>query len=135
MTAATAPRPKRKTSAPKKKATPEEMVEHFGSLPRGAGSPEERLKATAKYFGVKPDTILKHLRFWWPGKRYLEEFGTTGERMRPKWDRPTDELLKAMNEHGTVAKAAKALKTTAITLNKTLERHGIVKAWVLAKKG
>ncbi len=124
-----------KTSRKPRKGTPEEMVEHFESLPKGAGSAEERVSATAMYFGVKPDTVLKHLRFWWPGKKYLQEFGTTSERVRPKWDRPTPVLLKAMNEHGTVAGAAKALKTTAITLAKTLERHGIVKAWVLVKKG
>ena len=117
---------------PKRRATGEEIAEHFDSLPRGAGSTEERLKATAKYFGVKPDTVQKHLKFWWPGKKYLKEFETE-TRSRTKWDRSTEELLAAMTKHKSVAQASKALKTTAITLNKALERHGIVQEWVVRK--
>lgn len=117
----------------KKKASPEEIAEHFDSLPRAAGTSEERLKATAKYFKVKPETVQKHLKFWWPGKKYLSEFrnGDPGSRIR--WDRPTQELLATLNKHETVAGAAKALKTTAITLTKALERHSIIKRWVVEK--
>ena len=49
---------------PGKRASAEEIVEHFDSLPRAAGSAEERVKATAKYFKVNPGTVHKHLRFW-----------------------------------------------------------------------
>lgn len=118
----------------KRIATGEEIAEHFDSLPRGAGTAEERLKATAKYFGVKPDTVQKHLKFWWPGKKYLKEFEASAPS-RLKWDRPTEVLLEAMEKHRSVAKASQALKTTAITLNKALDRHGIVQQWVLVKKG
>jgi hypothetical protein len=36
-----------------------------------------------------------------------------------------------MNEHGSVAQAAKSLNTTAITLTKALQRHHIVQKWVV----
>lgn len=115
---------------PPKRATGEEIAEHFDSLPRGAGSAEERLKATARYFKVKPETVQRHLKFWWPGKKYMKEFGEK-KNGRVKWDRPTDELLRTMNEHGSVAQAAKSLNTTAITLTKALQRHRIVQKWVV----
>lgn len=117
---------------PKRQSSGEEIVEHFDSLPRSAGTAEERVKATARYFKVKPETVQKHLKFWWPGKKYLKEFGQEASS-RIRWDRPTEELLAAMNKYGTVAGAAKALKTTAITLTKTLARHRIVQRWVLDK--
>jgi len=50
-----------------------------------------------------------------------------------KRDRPTDELAKVMNQQGNVARAAKALKTTSITLTKALRRHGIEQKWVVGK--
>lgn len=111
------------------KASAEEIVKHFESLPRKAGSSEERLAATARYFKLKPETVRKHLKFWWPGKRYLKEFETQ-RNGRARWDRPTDELLTTMNRYGTVAKAAKAFSTTAATLVKALKRHGIEQRWV-----
>ena len=116
-----------------KRASGEEIVNHFDSLPRGAGTAEERAAATAKYFKVKPDTVKKHLKFWWPGKKYLKEF-EEDPKPRVRWDRPTDELLMAMNRHGNVSKAAKALNTTAVTLAKALQRHGIEQRWVSEKK-
>jgi hypothetical protein len=36
-----------------------------------------------------------------------------------------------MNDEASVARAAKALKTTAVTLTKALERHRIVQRWVV----
>lgn len=87
------------------------------------------MAATARYFKVKPETVHRHLKFWWPGKLYLKEFGE--EPRKPKWDRPTAELLKVMNDEASVARAAKALKTTAVTLTKALERHRIVQRWVV----
>lgn len=115
-----------------KKRVGEEIVEHFDSYPRAAGSAEERVVATAKYFKVKPATVKNHLRFWWPGKTYLKEFGdrTNG---RVRWDRPTDDLVQAMNQHRSVAAAAKVLKTTSVTLTNALQRHGIVQKWVVDK--
>jgi len=118
---------------PPKRANGEEIVEHFDSLPRGAGTAEERVAATARYFKVKPDTVQRHLKFWWPGKKYMKEFGEK-KNGRIKWDKPTGELLEAMNEHGSVAKAAKALNTTAITLTKALHRHNIIQKWVAEKE-
>ena len=118
----------------RRRATGEEIADHFYSLPRGAGTTEERLKATAKYFGVTPATVQKHLKFWWPGKKYVKEFEAEAST-RLKWDRPTEVLLEAMQKYKSVAQASKALKTTAITLNKALERHGIVQVWVVQKKG
>ena len=117
---------------PKKRASGEEIVTHFDSLPKAAGSAEERVAATAKYFKIKPKTVKKHLRFWWPGKKYLREFEQE-EKTRVRWDRPTNDLLEAMNRHGSVARAAKALKTTPVTLVKALQRHQIEQRWVLAK--
>ena len=114
---------------PKKRATGEEIAEHFASLPLGAGSAADRVAATARYFKVKPETVHRHLKFWWPGKMYLKEFGE--ELRKPKWDRPTGELLKVLNDEASVARAAKALKTTAVTLTKALERHRIVQRWVV----
>ncbi len=116
---------------PKKRASGEEIVEHFDSLPRAAGSAAERMAATAKYFKVKPETVEKHLKFWWPGKKYMKEFEPE-ERTRVRWDRPTNDLMEAMNRHGSVAKAAKALKTTPVTLAKVLQRHQIEQRWVWA---
>jgi transcriptional regulator with GAF, ATPase, and Fis domain len=116
---------------PKNRAGGEEIVEHFDSLPKAAGSAEERVAATAKYFKVKSATVEKHLKFWWPGKKYLKEFERE-ERIRVRWDRPTNDLMEAMNRHGSVAKAAKALKTTPVTLAKALQRHQIEQRWVLA---
>lgn len=117
----------------RKRASGEEIAEHFDSLPRSAGTTEERLKATAKYFKVKPEAVQKHLKFWWPGKKYLQEFESQPSR-RVRWDRPSDELLAAMNRHGSVAGAAKALKTTSLTLTKALKRHGIVQKWVSTRQ-
>ena len=114
----------------KAKASGEEMVAHFESLPKSAGSAEERLQATARYFKIKPETLKKHLRFWWPGKKYLKEFGE-GTNGRVRWDRSTEELLAAMERYGSVARAAKALKTTSITLTKALRRHRITQKWVV----
>ena len=119
---------------PKGKASGEEIAEHFDSLPRGAGSPEERVAATAKYFKVKPDTVMKHLKFWWPGKKYLKEFGEKPSS-RVRWDRPTEELVEAMNRYGNVARAAKALKTTSVTLTKALARHHIEQRWMISENG
>ena len=119
---------------PRRRASGEEIVDHFDSYPNSAGSTEERVKATARYFNVKPGTVHKHLKFWWPGKKYLKEFGeNTNTRVR--WDRPTEKLLAAVTRHGSVAGAAKALKTTPITLTKALQRHHIVQKWVLEKPG
>jgi len=120
---------------PKKRASIEEIAEHFDSLPRAAGSAEERVAATAKYFKVKPQTVKKHLQFWWPGAKYLKEFeGENGSgNGRIKWDRPTDELVKVMNQQGNVARAAKALQTTSVTLTKALRRHKIEQKWVVEK--
>ncbi len=117
---------------PKKRASGEEIVEHFDSLPKAAGSAEERVAATAKYFKVKPETVKRHLKFWWPGKKYLKEFEEE-KKTRVRWDRPTNDLLDAMKRHGSVAKAAKALKTTPVTLTNALERHHIVHQWTVAK--
>lgn len=117
---------------PKQKASEEEIVAHFESLPKGAGTAEERVQATAKYFKIKPEKVKKYLKFWWPGKKYLMEFGEK-RNGRVRWDRSTEELLAAMNKHGTIAGAAKALKTTSITLSKALERHGIIQRWVLVE--
>ena len=117
---------------PKKRASGEEIVEHFDSLPKGAGSAEERVAATARYFKIKSDTVKKHLTFWWPGKKYLKEFEEE-KKIRVRWDRPTDDLLDAMNRHRSVAKAAKVLKTTPVTLAKALERHHIEHQWTVAK--
>ena len=119
---------------PRRRASGEEIVDHFDSYPNSAGSTEERVKATARYFNVKPGTVHKHLKFWWPGKKYLKEFGeNTTNRVR--WDRPTEKLLAAVTRHGSVAGAARALKTTPITLTKALQRHHIVQTWVLEKPG
>jgi hypothetical protein len=37
-----------------RRAGGEEIAEHFDSLPRSAGTAEERLAATARYFKVDP---------------------------------------------------------------------------------
>ena len=114
----------------KTRASGEEIVEHFDSLPKAAGTAEARAKATAKYFKIKPETVLKHLKFWWPGKKYLKEFGDE-QNGRVRWDRPTDELLATLNKFGTVAGAARALKTTSITLTKAIQRHRITQKWIV----
>ena len=113
---------------PKTRASGEEIAEHFDSLPHGAGSAEARIAATARYFKIKPEAVHRHLKFWWPGQKYLKEFG--GARSRIKWDRPTAVILKALNDEGSVARAAKVLQTTSVTLAKAIERHGIVQRWV-----
>ncbi len=100
---------------PKKRASGEEIVAHFDSYPKAAGNAEKRVAVTAKYFKIKPETVKKHLRFWWPGKKYLKEFEQE-ERTRVRWDRPTNDLLEAMNRHGSVAKAAKAAGTRFIVV-------------------
>jgi hypothetical protein len=115
----------------KKRASIEEIVEHFESLPHGAGTAEQRVEATARYFKVTPAVVKRHLKFWWPGKKFLKEFGRGDGRV--KWDRPTPELLKALNQHGTVSAAAKALGTTPVTLAKAIERHGIVQTWTVSE--
>jgi transcriptional regulator with GAF, ATPase, and Fis domain len=113
----------------KRRASAEDVVAHYGSLPQSAGSAEERLAATAKYFKIQPATVRQYLRFWWPGRKYMQEFGED-KRRRPRWDRSTEELLDAMNRYGNVAQAARALKTTSVTLTRALKRHGIVQKWV-----
>jgi hypothetical protein len=117
----------------KKRASIEEIVEHFESLPRAAGTPDERVAATARYFKVKPEAVKRHLKFWWPGKKFLKEFGVGNGRI--KWDRPTGELLEALNRYGSVSAAAKSLGTTPITLTKAIERHGIVQRWMEGESG
>jgi transcriptional regulator with GAF, ATPase, and Fis domain len=112
-----------------RQASEEEIVAHFESLPKGAGSAEERVQGTARYFKIKPEKVTKYLKFWWPGKKYLQEFGDASNG-RVRWDRSTEELLAAMNKHGNVAQAAKTLQTTSITLTKALQRHRITQKWV-----
>jgi molybdenum-dependent DNA-binding transcriptional regulator ModE len=51
-----------------------------------------------------------------------------------KWDRPTQEILKALNDEGSIAKAAKSLKTTTVTLTKAIQRHHIIQRWVVDKE-
>ena len=89
---------------PKGRPSGEQIAEHFDSLPRAAGTVEERVAATARYFKVSADTVKKHLKFWWPGKKYLKEFEEE-KNSRIKWDRPTEVLVEVMNEHGNVARA------------------------------
>ena len=120
---------------PNKRATGEEIVEHFDSLPRAAGSAEARVAATARYFKVKPGTVMNHLKFWWPGKKFMAEFDVKRRNGQVKWDRPTEELLRVLNECGSVARGAATLKTTVVTLTKTLQRHGIVQKWVIRSEG
>lgn len=115
---------------PKKKA--EEVVRHFDSLPKSAGTSEERVAATAKYFKIKPLTVKNHLKFWWPRAKFLKEFDGENQDKR-RWDRPTKELMETLNKHGTISKTAKALKTTPMTLSKALDRHGIEQEWVVKK--
>lgn len=119
--------------ARKKRASSQEVAEHFESLPKGAGSTEERLHATARYFKITPLTARKHIQFWWPGPKFLKEFGDGRKRKRPHWDRPTKELLAALNKHGNVSRAAKALGTTPVTLAKAIERHNLAQEWVVKK--
>src|SRR5262245_14705332 len=103
----------------KNRVSGEEIAEHFDSLLRDSSSAEERVAATARYFKISQASVHRHLKFWWPGKKYLQEFGTP--RGRVKWNRPTEEILKALNAQGSMAKAAKALDTTAVTLTKAIE--------------
>lgn len=107
----------------------EEVVAHFESLGDTPGSAEARVSATAKYFRIDPKTVKRHLRFWWPGRKYMQEFKEDGKR-QPRWDRPTAELLEVMNRYGNVTRAAKALKTTSVTLTRALRRHSITQKWV-----
>jgi len=84
---------------------------------------------TATQFKISPATVHRQLKFWWAGERYLREFGESANK-RVKWDRSSEELIRALNEHGSIFKAAKALGTTSITLNKAIERHHLVRQWV-----
>ena len=77
--------------------------------------------------------VKNHIKFWWPGAKYLKEFGSVDGSNRRRWDMPTDHLLKVLNEHENVAKTAKALKTTPITLTKALECKSIDQVWVVRK--
>jgi hypothetical protein len=114
---------------PKKhRSTPEEVAAFYEKL--GSGTPEERLSVTAKYYGRTVTGIQKQIRFWWPGAKYLKEFGN-GQGNQRRWDMPTDQLLKALNEHRSMVKTAKALKTTPITLAKALTRKNINHVWVV----
>jgi len=115
----------------KKRATPQEIAEFYEKL--RSGTPEERLVATAKYYGKSISVVKGHIKFWWPGARFLKEFGNGDGTNRRRWDMPTDALLKALNENGSVVRTAKALKTTPITLTKALERKNIMQEWVVRK--
>ena len=115
----------------KRRATPGEIAEFYEKL--HSGTPEERLAATAKYYGKTVNVVKNQIKFWWPGAKYLREFGKGDSPNRRRWDMPTDQLLKVLNENGSVAGTAKALKTTAITLSKALERKNIVQVWVVRK--
>jgi DNA invertase Pin-like site-specific DNA recombinase len=119
----------------KRRATSEEVAKFFDKMPRSAGSLEARVKAVAKYFGIRSETVIRHLRFWWPGEKFLAEFDLNEGGGRRKWDMPAEEIVKALNQNKTVAKTAKALKTTPITLTKALERKGIERIWVQKLRG
>jgi len=115
----------------KRRATPEEIAEFYEKL--RSGTPDERLAATAKYYGKSTSVVRNHIKFWWPGQKYLKEFGNGDNNNRRRWDMPTDQLLKALNENGSVVRTAKALKTTSITLSKALERKGLTQEWVVRR--
>jgi len=114
----------------KHRATPEEIAQFYEKL--RTGTPDEKLNATAKHHGKSSNAVKNQLRFWWPGSKFLKEFGEEASNRR-RWDMPTDQLLKALNEHGSIVKTAKALKTTPITLSKALDRKNIVQEWVVRK--
>jgi hypothetical protein len=117
--------------ARKRRATPEDIAQFYEKL--RTGTPEEKLNATAKYYGRPANTIRNQLRFWWPGSKFLKEFGNGEGSNRRRWEMPTDQLLKALNKHRSIVKTATALKTTPITLSKALERKNIVQEWVVRK--
>lgn len=118
-----------------KRASVEEVAKFYEELRGGANDTQaDKLKATAKYFGIKPTTVKNHLKFWWPGQKYLKEFAADGRRGgKAKWDRPIKELVDALNKHQTVAATAKALKTTPITLTKRIKEKEIAQVWVAQK--
>jgi len=113
---------------PKKRASGENIVTYFEDLEHFTGTAEERVAQTALHFGIKHTAVHQQLKFWWSGKKYLEVFGP--RKTRIKWDRPTEELLNALNVQGSVSKAAQTLGTTSVTLMKAIVRHGIVQRWV-----
>ena len=58
-----------------RKATPEEIADFYEKL--RAGTPDEKIGATAKYFRKTPRAIKQSVKFWWPGRKFLREFGET----------------------------------------------------------
>jgi len=106
----------------------EEIVEYFDALPKRKPA-KDRVAETATHFKVTPAAVHQQLKFWWAGARYLQEFGESANK-RIKWDRSSEELVRALNEHGSIFKTAKALGTTSITLTRAIERHHLVHQWV-----
>lgn len=114
-------------TSPRRKAGKQEIAEHFLAL-RG-GSSDEKLAATAKYFGRTPQTVQNIIKFWLSGPEYLRYFPDKRQRDKRRWHMPPTKVVETLNRQGSISKAAKALKTTPITLTKFMERERIVQIW------
>jgi hypothetical protein len=112
---------------PAKRINSQDVAEFYERLKKNQPN---KLAVTARRFEISESSVVRHIRFWWPGVKYQAEFGDDVGGGRPRWDIPDTELLNALNENGTIAKTAKVLQTTPVTLSKAVERKGIQQMWV-----
>jgi hypothetical protein len=120
-----------------KAKTPENITEFFMNLRGGPqDGAEEKLRATAKHFGMTPKGVQNKLKFWMSGPDYLRLFPDArgGKPKHALHKAKPEVIIDALNREGSIAKAADTLKCSPVTLKKIMEDKGIGQVYGLVKR-
>lgn len=111
-----------------KKKTPENIHAFFTSLRGGPqDTNEDKVRATAKHFGMTQKAVHSKLKFWMSGPDYLRLFpdGRGGKPRHKLHEAKPQVIIDALNREGSVAKAASKLDCSPVTLKKIMDEKGI----------
>ena len=120
-----------------KSKTPENIHDFFQKLRGGPGDTvDDKIRATAKHFGMTPKAVHNKLKFWMSGPEYLRLFpdGRGGKPRHALHKAKPEVIIDALNHEGSIAKAAETLKCSPVTLKKIMEEKGIGQVYGLVKK-